>query len=188
MGTLEGTKPMFDGTARQWPLFKLNMLKWADNNNVGFMLEAGQSICTIFQAASATAAKSKTATKGSISLDLETYKAKEIEDEFKKTSVITSVALAVRGNRKDKLGSNWADAERCGLSEHELIKAHDVLDANYLREVNRTLARTLHDAVFPGGSETIAITSFRSILKTPLAAKIIAGEVVGGEDLWCTKP
>ena len=96
MGTLEGNKPMFDGTARQWPLFKLAMLKWADLNNVGFMLEAGQSICTIFQAASATAAKSKTATKGSISLDLETYKAKEIEDEFKKTSVITSVALSVR--------------------------------------------------------------------------------------------
>ena len=107
---------MFDGTARQWPLFKLAMLKWADLNNVGFMLEAGQSICTIFQAASATAAKSKTATKGSISLDLETYKAKEIEDEFKKTSVITSVALAVRGNHKKKLGSNWADADRSRLS------------------------------------------------------------------------
>ena len=109
---------MFDGTAKQWPLFKVAMLKWADSNNVGFMLEAGQSICIIFQVASATDAKSKTTAKGSISLDLETYKAKEIEDEFKKTSVITSVALAVRGNRKDKLGSNWADAERCGLSEH----------------------------------------------------------------------
>ena len=117
------------------------------------MLEARQSICTIFQAASATAAKSKTTAEGSIALDLGTYKAKEIEDEFKKTSVITSVALAVRGNRKDKLGSNWADHERCGLSEDELIT-----------------------------------TRLRSVLKTPLAAKIIAGEVVGGEDLWRTKP
>ena len=65
MGTLEGNKPMFDGTARHWPLFKVAMRKWADLNNVGFMLEAGQSICTIFQAASASAAaKSKAATKG----------------------------------------------------------------------------------------------------------------------------
>ena len=85
MGTLEGNKPMFDGTARQWPSFKVAMRKWADLNNVGFMLEAGQSICTIFQAASASAAKRKTATKGSISLDLESYKAKDIEDEFKET-------------------------------------------------------------------------------------------------------
>ena len=44
MDTLEGTKPMFDGTAKQWPLFKVAMLKWADSNNVGYMLEAGQSI------------------------------------------------------------------------------------------------------------------------------------------------
>ena len=63
---------------------------------------------------------------GTISLDLGAYKAKEIEDEFMRTSFITSVALAVRGNRKDKLGSNWAHTERCGLSEPELIKAHDV--------------------------------------------------------------
>ena len=79
------------------------------------------------------------------------------------------MALAVRGNPKDKLGSNWADHERCGLPEDGLIKAHDVLDAKYIREVNRTLARTLHDAVFPGGSETMA--TLRSILKTPYAAK-----------------
>ena len=92
------------------------------------------------------------------------------------------------GNRKDKLGSNWADPERCGLTEDELSKAHDVLDAKYLREVNRTLARTLHDAVFPGGLETIATTRLRSILKTPLVAKIIAGEGVGGENLWTAEP
>ena len=63
-----------------------------------------------------------------------------------------------------------------------------MLDVKYLREVNRNLARTLHDAVFSGGSETITTTRLRSILKTPLAAKIIAGEVVGGENLWSTQP
>ena len=120
MGTLEGTKTKpdltFDGTPKNWPAFKQKLLKSADLQGFAYMLEAGQSICTIFQMASATAAKSKATGKGSafagsgsISLDLSTYKAKEIEEEFKKTCVITSVALAVRGNRKDKLGSNWAD-------------------------------------------------------------------------------
>ena len=189
MGTLELTKTnpgiKFDGSAREWPAFKQKLLKYADSQGFAYMLEAGQSICTIFQTASATAAKSKA---GTISLDLSTYEAKKIEAEFKKTSVITSVALAVRGNRKDKLRSNWADAGKCGLSEDDLIKAHDVLDVKYLREVNRTLSRTLHDAVFSGGSETIATTRLRSILKTPHVAKIIAGEVVGGENLWCVQP
>ena len=64
MGTsLEGTKMSpdltFDGTAKNWPVFKQKLLKYADSQGFAYMLEAGQSICTIFQAASATAAKSK---------------------------------------------------------------------------------------------------------------------------------
>ena len=128
MGTLfEGTKISqdltLDGTAKHWPVFKQKLFKHADSQGFGYLLEAGQSICTIFQAASATAAKSKTtkgsavvAGSGTISLDLGTYDSKVFKDEFNKTSVVTSVALAVRGNRRDKLGSNWADAERCGLT------------------------------------------------------------------------
>jgi hypothetical protein len=127
MGTLlEGTKMnpdlTFDGRAKQWAVFKQKLLKYAESQNFAYMLEAGQSICTIFQAASATAAKGK-ATRGpavvagsaTISLDLGMYEAKEIKDEFKKRSVIKSVALAVRGNRKDKLGSDWADASQALL-------------------------------------------------------------------------
>ena len=42
--------------------------------------------------------------------------------------------------------------------------------------------------LFSGGSETIATTRLRSILKTPMTAKIIAGEVVEGENLWSKQP
>jgi hypothetical protein len=134
MGTLEGTRDpglIFDGTSKQWPLFKWAMLKLADSKNLGYMLEGGHGICAIFQAASAAAARATrsgaTAT-GTISLDIETYTKKEIEEEFKKTSVMTSVALAVRQNRKDKLGASWSDAEKCGLTETALTEAHKVLD------------------------------------------------------------
>ena len=91
---------------------------------------------------------------GIISLDIKTYAAKEFEAAFKKTSVLTRVTLAVRENRKEKLGANWTDHEKCGMSEDGLIEANNVLDVQYLREVNRSLARTLQDAVFPGGAET----------------------------------
>ena len=63
MGTLEGMKTnpglTFDGTAKQWPAFKQKLLKYADSQNLAYMLEAGQIIFAIFQAASATAAESK---------------------------------------------------------------------------------------------------------------------------------
>ena len=101
----------FDGTAKNWPVFKAAMIKFADSKNFGYMLEGGHGICAMFQAASAAAARaSRSGTSGTISLDVETYKKKEIEEELNKNSVMTSVALAVRGNRKDKLGASWADA------------------------------------------------------------------------------
>ena len=98
------------------------------------------------------------------------------------------MALAVRQNRKDKLGASWSDAAKCGLTETALTEAHKVLDVKYLKEVNRTLARILHDAVFPAGLGTNASSRLRSILKTKEAAKIIAGEAVGGEDLYSSQP
>jgi hypothetical protein len=101
---------------------------------------------------------------GTIFLDIEGYTTKEIEEEFKKASMLTSVALAVRQSRKEKLGAN-ANHEKCNMSADTLIQAHKVLDVKYLREMNRSLARTLHDDVFPGGLETFATTRLRSILK-----------------------
>ena len=49
MRTLAKTdaKPKFDGTVKMWPLFKEAMLKWADGEGFGSMLEGGQGICTI---------------------------------------------------------------------------------------------------------------------------------------------
>ena len=192
MGTLEKptAKIKFDGTPKSWPMFKEAMLKWADGENFAYMLEGGHGLCAIFQAASAAAAKKANGdgTKGTISLDIAKHKEKDIEAEFKKASVTTSVSLALRKNRKDQLGANWADHDKCGMTQDELDDAHEVLDTKYLRHVNRALTRALHDAVFPGAVETIATTKLRSILKTPAVVKILAGDALGGEDTWADKP
>ena len=92
------------------------MMHWTDSQNVRCMLKGGHDICTIFQAAIAASAKLKSekfksakvkakasGTTGTIYHDIETYAAKDMEAEFKNTSVLTSVALAERGNRKEKL-------------------------------------------------------------------------------------
>ena len=134
MGTLGKTVLNFDGTLKSWPTFKEATLKWADDENFAYMLEGGHGICTIFQAASAAAAKKAKgdAAKGTISLDISKYKTDDVEAALKKTSVATSVSLAVRKHRKDQLGANWADHERCGMTEEDLRDAHDLLDSKYL--------------------------------------------------------
>jgi hypothetical protein len=47
------------------------------------------------------------------------------------------VALAVRWNRKGRLGANWADHKKYNMSADAQIEAHNVLDVKFLREVNR---------------------------------------------------
>ena len=105
------------------------MLKRADSPSEGYvyMLEGGHGLCAIFQAASATAAKKAVgapATRSDFSLDITKYEDAWIKKELEKTSVLTSVSLALRTNRKDKLGANWADPEKCGMKEKELTDAH----------------------------------------------------------------
>ena len=96
------------------------MLKMADAEGFVYMLEGGHGLCAIFQTANAAAAKKKSSTKGTISLDITSYKQDEITAELETTSVPTSVSLALRTNRKDKLGANWADHDKCGMTQKEL--------------------------------------------------------------------
>ena len=93
MGTLEQAtaKLKFDGTPKAWPAFKEAMLKMADAQGFVYMLEGRHGLCAIFQAANAAAAKKKSSTKGTISLDITSYKEDEITAELETTSVPTSV-------------------------------------------------------------------------------------------------
>jgi hypothetical protein len=185
-------KTKFDGTSKSWPSFKEAMLKWADAEGFSWTLDGGQGLCNLFLESSAAAARPATRTsKGTISLDISTYDEAKIKEKLKEASVLASVALSVRTNRKDRLGANYADHDKLGMSADELSSAHDVLDSKYMSQVNRSLTRTLHDAVFPGdsrGEDTIAVNKLRNILKTPEVTKILAGEKLGDESEWVTKP
>ena len=126
MGTSsEGTKIIpdltFDGTAKHWPVLKQGSSSMLIHKALPTCWKRGKASAQFSRRQArllqrATKGSVVVAGSGTISLDLGTYDGKVIKDEFNKTSVITSVALAVRGNRKDKLGSNWADPERCGLT------------------------------------------------------------------------
>ena len=188
-------KIAFDGTAKSWPPFKEAMLKWADAEGFPWTLDAGQGICNIFLASSAAAAKMATRSTGgshsTVTLDITQYSLDTIKAELLKTSVMASVFLSLRTHRKDRLGANYSEHEKLSMTEDDLAVAHQLLDSKYLSQVNRSLTRMLHDAVFPGdsrGEDTIAINKLRSTLKTPTVTKILAGEKLGDEGLWPTKP
>ena len=97
-------------------------------------MAGGNAICAIFQAANAKVAKSKSAStrSGTISLDISTYDKKEIISEFEKADVTVSAALSVRKNRKEALGTHFADREKYGVTQKVLADMHEHLDVTYL--------------------------------------------------------
>jgi hypothetical protein len=96
-----------------------------------------------------------TSGKGTVSTNVADYAKKDLQVAFANASVTTSVLLELIANRKTVLGAlHWhADHEKMGMTEGELQQAHAVLDAKRLMLVNRTVVRSLHDAVFPDASE-----------------------------------
>ncbi len=104
----------------------------------------------MLQAAAAKAAKiTVTSGKGTVSTNVADYAKKDLQVAFGNASVTTSVLLELIANRKTVLGAHHADHEKMGMTEGELQQAHAVLDAKRLMLVNRTVVRSLHDAVFP---------------------------------------
>ena len=60
-------------------------------------------------------------------------------------------------NRLTSLGSNFTDFKKLGFKDEDaLAKAHKYIDLKYLRQLNRMVARLLHDAVFEPSSKASA--------------------------------
>ena len=163
MGTLEndGSKPLsFDGKPESWPRFKKALYHSLDKEGYGWVAEGGDAFCAMLQAAAAKAAKSTvTSGKGTASTNVADYTKKDLQEAFANASVTTSVLLELIAKRKTVLGAHHADHEKMGMTEGELQQAHAVLDAKRLMLVNRTVVRSLHDAVFSNASETPATIS-----------------------------
>ena len=61
LGKVVKDKPRlrFDGTPKTYQKFKEDVIKWTDAEGIPWALAAGNTICAVFQAANAKAAKSR---------------------------------------------------------------------------------------------------------------------------------
>ena len=88
------------------------------------------------------------------------------------------------------LGSNFCDHTKLGFrDEAALKKSHKAVDLAYLRKINRSACKFLHNAVFDHPSkETAARTKLHSILKTNEAAEILKGALDDDDIKWIDTP
>ena len=88
-------------------------------------------------------------------------------------------------NRLTSLGSNFTDFKKLGFKDEDaLAKAHKSIDLKYLRQLNRMVARLLHDAVFEPSSkvDTPAQSKLNGILRNFEVSQILRGVVDDDEE------
>jgi hypothetical protein len=54
-------------------------------------------------------------------------------------------------NKKDVIGSAWAEHDKLKITEEHLKTWHDSIDQSYIVKVNRDVLKILHNAIYPTG-------------------------------------
>ena len=99
---------------------------------------------------------------------------------FEDKDIATGLQLSLNKNRLTSLGSSFTDHKKLGFKDEDaLAKDHKSIDLKYLRQLNRMVARLLHDAVFEPLSkvDTPAQSKLNGILRNSKVSQILRGAV-----------
>ena len=109
---------------------------------------------------------------------------------FDERDFATDLLLSLNKNRLASLGSNFCDLTKLGFRDAAAFaKAHKAVDRMYLRKINKTACKLLHDSLFDHPTkETAARTKLHSVLKTNEVVEILKGAVEDDDDDWITEP
>ena len=158
---------VFSGETKDWPAFKDAIQLGADKLDTTWLFEGGRALAEFF----ARQLKEKTGTEKKIRkkalerekaesdsnhvpTTVDAYTEAALKEWFEDKDIATGLQLSPNKNRLTSLGSNFTDFKKLGFKDEDaLAKAHKSIDLKYLRQLNRMVARLLHDAVFEPSSK-----------------------------------
>ena len=197
--TMDDPKLYFSGESKDWSRFKQDIQSRADRYDTTWLFEGGRQWALflarqIKDKTGTDAAKKKALAREEDPKDDSNYVPTSCDDYtdvalhkwFEERDFATNLMLSLNKNRLASLGSNFCDYTKLGFKdEAALKKAHKAVDIAYLRKVNRSACKLLHNAVFDHPSkETAGRTKLHSILKTNEVAEILKGAVDDDDLDW----
>ena len=78
-------------------------------------------------------------------------KIKIVQEAIRQYGAPVTLDLALVKNKKDVIGSAWAEADKLKITEDHLKTWHDNIDQSYIVKVNRAVLKILHNAIYPTG-------------------------------------
>ena len=114
-----------------------------------------QAIATVFQDIVAERTAKNTTTP--MQTDLHKFSARKIttvQETIKQFGAPVTLDLALVKNKKDVIGSAWAETDKLKITEDHLKTWHDSIDQSYIVKVNRAVLKILHNAIYPTARRT----------------------------------
>ena len=194
----------FSGETNDWPAFKDAIQMHADKHDTTWLFEGGRSLAEFLarQIKEKTGSDNKKRKKAlerekvasdnnHVPTSVDAYTGDALKEWFADKDIATGLLLSLNKNRLANLGSNFTDYKKLGFpNETALTQAHKSLDMKYLRQLNRMVARLLHDAVFEPSSkvDTAAQTKLNGILRNSEVSQILRGAVGDDDEEWLDQP
>jgi len=187
-GTAVEEKVVFTGNQQDFEKFRTWFHNEMDEKDRQWITLAAQAIAKVFQDIVAERTAKNTTTP--MQTDLHKFsdkRIKTVQEAIKQYGAPVTLDLALVKNKKDVIGSAWAEADKLKITEDHLKTWHDSIDQSYIVKVNRAVLKILHNAIYPTGkANTKANQRLQHIVDTAEIRKFISGENTGDEDEWKT--
>ena len=109
-------------------------------------------------------------------------KIKSVTAAIAKMGAQVALDLALVKNKKDAIGSSWAEHDKLKITEEQLATWHESICQSYIVKANRTVLRMLHNPIYPNDrANTRANQRLQHILDTAEIREMITGENTGDE-------
>ena len=178
----------FSGETQGWEKFRTEINNALEEKEMSWIICASKAIAKYFQGIVAERTADKSKQGKPMETDLAALSDKKIRSviaAMDKMGAKVALDLALVKNKKDVIGSSWAEHEKLKITEDQLATWHESIDQSYIVKANRTVLRMLHNAIFPNGrANTRANQRLQHILDTAEIRKMITGENIGDEGLW----
>ena len=187
-GTAVEEKVVFTGNQQDFEQFRTWFHNEMDEKDRQWITLAAQAIAKVFQ--DIVAERTAKSTTTPMQTDLHKFSSKRIatvQETIKQYGAPVTLDLALVKNKKDVIGSAWAEHDKLKITEEHLKTWHDSIDQSYIVKVNRAVLKILHNAIYPTGkANTKANQRLQHIVDTAEIRKFISGENTGDEDEWKT--